>query len=364
MRRPELSVEQILQWADAFHERTGRWPDVTSGRVWEPPDEKWSNIDQSLRMGHRGLRRGQTLAQVLAKHRGKRNRKRLPKYSLAQILNWADAHQQRRGRWPRIDDGPIEEAPGETWIAVDVALRQGRRGLHGGSSLARLLAKRRHVRNRSDCPRLSVRQVLRWADGLRRTTGTWPTESSGPIVGSQGDTWLAVAKALRCGGRGLPRSTLFRLLAKHRGITRHVRRPSLVERQILAWCDEHHARTGKWPKASSGTVFAAPTESWKRIDEALRLGKRGLTRGSSLVKLVSEHRGVRSRVNLPRLSLPLIGRWARVYRRRHGHWPHRNSGPIVGSGGETWRGVNHALRYGRRGLVGRSSLKQLIASLK
>ena len=39
--------------------------------------------------------------------------------------------------------GPISEAPGETWGAVDAALQKGSRGLPGGSSLALLLADKR-----------------------------------------------------------------------------------------------------------------------------------------------------------------------------------------------------------------------------
>jgi hypothetical protein len=51
-------------------------------------DETWVNVDQALRQGLRGLRPGSSLARLLAKHRGKRNRKALPRYTLAQILTW------------------------------------------------------------------------------------------------------------------------------------------------------------------------------------------------------------------------------------------------------------------------------------
>src|SRR4029453_19389295 len=125
MRRTDLTIKQILSWADAYHARTGHWPNQDSGRVWEPADEKWRNIDQSLRMGQRGLHRGQSLARLLAKHRGKRNRKALPKYTITQILQWADAHYTRTGRWPHNNDGRIDATKGETWLAVDMALRHG-----------------------------------------------------------------------------------------------------------------------------------------------------------------------------------------------------------------------------------------------
>jgi hypothetical protein len=60
-----------------------------------------------------------------------------------QILAWADAHRERTGRWPSRASGVVAAAPGETWVAIDQALRRGDRGLPGGDSLARLLARRR-----------------------------------------------------------------------------------------------------------------------------------------------------------------------------------------------------------------------------
>ena len=61
--------------------------------------------------------------------------KRRPPLTLHQILSCADAHHARAGCWPHAGSGPIPEAPGETWMAVNSALYQGRRGLPGGSSL-------------------------------------------------------------------------------------------------------------------------------------------------------------------------------------------------------------------------------------
>jgi hypothetical protein len=52
---------------------------------------------------------------------------------------WADAHRQRSGQWPTSESGPVIDAPGETWLAVNLALYEGLRGFPGGPSLARLL---------------------------------------------------------------------------------------------------------------------------------------------------------------------------------------------------------------------------------
>src|SRR5438094_729721 len=101
---------------------------------------------------------------------GKRRRpptprkKRWPDLEIEQILAWADAHHARTGRWPTAEAGPIADAPGETWNALDKALKKGGRGLPGGSSLACLLEERRDVPHRLHLPRLSIEQILRWAD--------------------------------------------------------------------------------------------------------------------------------------------------------------------------------------------------------
>jgi hypothetical protein len=58
------------------------------------------------------------------------------------VFAWALAHQQRTGSWPTASSGPIPEAPGETWQYIDLAFRQGGRGLAGGRSLRRFLEDR------------------------------------------------------------------------------------------------------------------------------------------------------------------------------------------------------------------------------
>ena len=96
------------------------------------------------------------------------------------------------------------DAPGETWLGIDTALRDGLRGLRGGSSLAQLLAKRRNVRNKAAAPRLTVETILAWADAYHQRRGTWPGQRSGPIAEAFGETWSGVHCALYEGLRGLP----------------------------------------------------------------------------------------------------------------------------------------------------------------
>jgi hypothetical protein len=139
--KPKLTVAQILRWADAHRRRTGRWPTYRDGPIPEARGDTWTAVAAALREGLRGLPGGTSLALLLAEHRGRRTRAALPPLTEAQILDWADAHHARTGRWPSAASGPVAGAPGESWGAVNLALHKGLRGLGGGDSLPRLLVR-------------------------------------------------------------------------------------------------------------------------------------------------------------------------------------------------------------------------------
>jgi hypothetical protein len=360
---PRLSRPQVLAWADAHQQRSGAWPTATSGPVAGAPGETWRGLDTALRVGLRGLPAGSSLARLLAKERGVRNLQDLPPLTPRQILAWADAHHRRTGEWPGPDPIPVEGAPGETWAGLHTALLLGRRGLPGGSSLARLLAEERGVRHPGELPRLTVRQIRAWARAHRRRTGEWPTRRSGPVAEAPGETWSAIHSALGRGDRGLPAGlTLSRLLAARRAVPAETDRPDLRLSRILAWADAHRERTGAWPQARSGPITDAPGETWRGVDDALRTNRRGLTGGRTLAWLLGEHRGVRSRRYPPPLTEKEVLAWAERHRDRAGVWPTARSGPVEDVPGETWRMVDTALRQGFRGLRGGRSLATLLAT--
>ena len=215
-----------------------------------------------------------------------------PPLTVAQVLAWADDHHRRTGRWPRVSSGPVPGRPGEDWEHIDRALRNGNRGLPGGSSLPRLLAQCRGVRNRCSLPRLTEDQIVAWARACRRRTGRWPRHRREEVAEAPGEFWSTLDNALRRGGRGLPGgSSLHDLLCRRCGLRR--RRgspPPLTVEQILAWADAHHARTGRWPHAMSGPIPEAPGESWRAVNLALWQGHRRLPGGTSLSGLLNEHR--------------------------------------------------------------------------
>jgi hypothetical protein len=286
--RPGLKVEQVLAWADAHREASGEWPIEESGPVRSAPGETWKAISGALARGDRGLPGGSSLARLLAEQRGARNPKDLPRLTILEVLAWADAHRAATGRWPSSRSGPVAEGSEETWAVVNMALCKGHRGLPGSSSLVRLLAKRRPVRPR----RLSLRKIRTWARAHREATGRWPDAHAGPVRGIPDEMWSAVDAALRFGRRGLPGgSSLTALFRPSLDPAARGNRPGLTVEQVLAWADAHRAATGRWPTSTSGPVDGVPGEKWVNLEAALRLGRRGLPRGTNLTRLIAEHRG-------------------------------------------------------------------------
>jgi hypothetical protein len=293
MSRTILYISHILAWADAHHRRTGAWPNLNSGRISDTLEDTWRRVDSALRLGLRGLPGGSSLARLLAERRGVRNSSCLPRLTLTQILAWADAYHRRTGTWPTSESGPITKTCGETWKAIDHALRLGMRSLPGGSSLSRLLAQRRGVRNIQNLPRLSFRRILAWADAHHYRTGTWPTSDSGLITKTLGETWSGVNAALQKGRRGFRGGfSLARLLAQRRGVRNPKQPPQLSMERILKWADAYKRRHGFWPNRQSGAIAEMDGETWAMIDRALAKQQRGLCGKSSLFRLLKQHRNL------------------------------------------------------------------------
>jgi hypothetical protein len=220
--------------------------------------------------------------------------------------------------------------------------------------------KRRKYRHRRR-PELSEPQILAWADSWHARTGRWPNQYAGVIPDTLGETWARVDNALLQGLRGLQGgSSLARLLQAWRGVRNIGCLPRLAAKQVVAWAQAHHERTGRWPNAHSGRVVGSNGENWGSINNLLREGGRGFPGGSSLSSFLAKHCGHRNPKNLPPLSEAQIWRWAQAHRRRTGAWPRVKSGPVRGAPGETWNGIDRSLTRGRRGLPGGSSLYRLL----
>jgi hypothetical protein len=218
---------------------------------------------------------------------------RKPELSVPLILTWADAFHVRYGFWPKEGAPPqtIAGALNEKWKNVDDALRRGLRGLPGGSSLARLLAEHRDVRNSMALPGLTEARIVRWCDTFYRANGRWPRQRDwySPVEDAPAERWMYIDNALQHGRRGLPGgSSLAQLLCDRRGVRNQGKLPAVTVGQVQAWARDYRKRTGRWPSCRGcGEVPAAPGELWTNIDQALRKGLRGLPGGSSLATVVA-----------------------------------------------------------------------------
>jgi hypothetical protein len=224
----------------------------------------------------------------------------------------------------------------------------------------RRLRRRRKYRHRGR-PELSEPQILAWCDAWHARTGRWPSQYSGVIPDTLGETWARVDNALLQGLRGLQGgSSLARLLQAWRGVRNRKRLPALTAKQVGAWARAHRQRAGAWPNAHSGRVVGSNGENWGSINNLLRQGGRGFPGGSSLSSFLAKHCGHRNPKNLPPLSEAKIWKWAQAHRRRTGAWPRVKSGAVRGAPGETWNGIDRALTRGRRGLPDGSSLYRFL----
>lgn len=199
-------------------------------------------------------------------------------------------HRERTGTWPRAESGQLLDVPDETWGAINASLRQGYRGLPGGSSLPKFLEKHFGVPNGPDiteewiCERVTIH---------RERTGKWPTKKSGHLLDAPEENWSALDAALSKGFRGLPGgSSLSKFLKEQFGASH---RSNVTEESICERAKNHRKQTGKWPTTESGRILDAPDETWNSIQVALRQGHRGLPGGSSLSKLLNKYFGVTKR---------------------------------------------------------------------
>jgi len=222
---PRLTKRMVLEWARAHRRRTGDWPDRHAGPIpGSFPGDTWSRVDAALYYGRRGMKGGSSLARLLADHGYSRlpYHDRRARLTFKRILELADMHRRRTGRWPTPQDGRVVDDPHEHWMTIDESLKRGRHGLPSGWTLRKLLHKYRRRKTRIKCPDVTEAQIARWAERHFRVTGEWPLRRSGPVIdGLQHDTWRKLDFALIKGSRSLPGgSSLPRLLFEQFGIQR------------------------------------------------------------------------------------------------------------------------------------------------
>lgn len=277
-----------------------------------------------------------------------------------QIIKWLQNHYDHIGEWPRRDSEHLFKLQGDSWSKIDTALREGLRGLPGGSSLAQLLKKYFGVGNIQSLPQLSIEEIKNCILMYKERTNEWPNEKSGSIPELPGETWAKVMSALHKGGRGLPGGSSLAKLSQDLGKRNPKNLPKLTIEQISQWAEAHHKRTGEWPTKDSGSIPEVPGENWKAINYALKSKKsiRGLRGSTTLSLLLKEQLGV----GLFKFDISTIKKCILTHVERIGAYPDKHSGVVFDLPGKTWGMIDSALRKGNIELADKSNLAKLIST--
>lgn len=139
--------------------------------------------------------------------------------------------------------------------------------------------------------------------------------------------------------------------------TTPVKRSQMItEDDIAKECQSFFKSHKRWPTEKSGQCKLG---TWAQVNQALKVGGRGLAGGDSLSQLKK-----RLGFEAPDLTLAEIKASIRGHLQAFGSYPRHDTPEKSNLGGSTWASINLALRRGYRGLQGGSSLAKLKQQLK
>ncbi len=140
---PDLSEKRIKELLLAYYEKHNQWPKSSSEEIADPETkDSWQKISYAFVHGKRGLYKSslrlfinENLDSSLVKEQ----------LTVDKILNWADAFFKKHGEYPKQRSGVIPQSKNDTWMTIETALREDRRGMRGEKSLYQFLKKHRNA---------------------------------------------------------------------------------------------------------------------------------------------------------------------------------------------------------------------------
>jgi hypothetical protein len=256
-----------------------------------------------------------------------------PLITIAQLRQTVDAYRlAHAGRFPTTYDG--DALPGLTWERIDSRLREGHRGLPGGTSLSKWLDET-YPAERHQAPFTSTNMRAWVMAHLEANGGTFPHVASGDIPGTN-RTWMNVNDALRKRQLAFTKCpSLSAWLDDQFPLDRKKKAALITADMIAGLVDAYRAEhDGAFPYRESGKV-AGLNMTWTQLDNALRQG------GKSLAKWLAKRYPDFVEVSEERLRA-----WVDEYARENARaLPTSASGEIAGTGW-TWTQVDRAFRSG------------------
>jgi hypothetical protein len=353
----EMLIAAIIKYRDA---NGGRNPSVMSGDATPHFGSKmtWAAVNQRLEKGWPGFSGGSSLAKFLVEHGFGRGL--TVEIVKAAIVKYRNANG---GRNPTVTSGDATPYVGNTvtWRGVNSSLREGCRGLPGGSSLARFLVEHGFDEDKPDITDAELETACR---AFHTEHGTYPKVDSGDCSRYFGwaegtDTWRNVNACIRNGIRGLGslnERSLY-LFCQRLGIADV--KPKFTDVSLKSACLAYHAEHGTYPKEDSGDCskhfgWSDGTDTWANVNSSIANGSRGLEslKGSSLY-LFCQDLGIAT--VKPDFTPDLVEKACRTYFEEHGKHPRtkrEDCSRYFGrpDGTETWLGVDGCIREGNRGL--------------
>lgn len=143
----ELSVKLVLSWIDEYFKNNKKYPSAHSGAI-KGTNENWFNVNTCGRVGVRGLKKGESIAQLITKYRTKKINWLTTNYYLEDIKNWIQEYFDKFKVYPNSTNKNIKDRP--TWGAIHNSLKKGKRDINDkkgkfiiepGSSLSEFIEK-------------------------------------------------------------------------------------------------------------------------------------------------------------------------------------------------------------------------------
>lgn len=200
------SLSSILEAADKFYEKFGDYPKKSSGVDDLFSKINWHTINNKLKRGLISGTKSTSLAELWEEHFNRRNVGKLDDLSEKQVLNWCEEFYKINGKYPTNRSNSIPSMGSETFMSIDTALREDRRGFEGFKSLSDLLAKYKLKRNHKDLPNISIKEIEEWMLRFYSMYQRWPTAGDKDIFDT-GEKWSNLNACLHRGARGLPKGS-------------------------------------------------------------------------------------------------------------------------------------------------------------
>lgn len=277
--------------------------------------------------------------------------------------------------WPTKNSGDATSdfGFGESWSAVDAALKQRGRGLLGGFSNIRSLLVERLGATPGPCRdsnNITEQDIVDASERFRQARGKLPMAGSGDasefMQTGQYETWARLNSALARGSRGLPGGSSLSKLLHARGLRDSGAR-DLGEGEIRKAVALFLAVHGHLPSTKSGDAsdYIGRDITWEAIGAKFRRGEFGDLTFSAFLGDGPRKKAVKKNKQAPLRPLVLedvreaVRRWVKVQQA----FPSRRSGSLfLAEESITFSSLAQAVRSGGRGLPRFASWESFLAS--